>query len=111
MRRHIEHIVAFFLVTCFAVPAAAQQIELPRARQNYYLSVGGGGMALQVWEETDDSVGVLSGQAFSIRAGQMLNRCLGWQRLSVAPHLTLLYTTPMEGCTREQCISAMGPTL
>lgn len=87
MRR--AHLISSVLATVLAAilvaaaPAARAQevtkavvLEPPRHRQGYYIGVGQHLLMSQIWED-GDALGVWSGSALTIRAGQLLTRRFG----------------------------------
>ena len=65
-------------VACLAVAprVEAQTLELPRARQNYYIGVGYHLTMNKVWMD-NEKYGVWGGSDLSIRLGQMVTRRFG----------------------------------
>jgi hypothetical protein len=82
MRRKITTIAGLALLAAGALavararPAAAQELEPPRSRQGYYVSLGLYGMVSQV-SEKGDSLGPWTGFGGAFRFGQLVTRRFG----------------------------------
>jgi hypothetical protein len=75
MRRWILTMVAAALAAS-AGTARAQTLETPRARQGYWVALGGFGAVNQAWRE-GERLEVASGGAGNLRLGQLLTRRFG----------------------------------
>jgi hypothetical protein len=79
MRRNLitlALLTAGALLCAAARPAAAQELEPPRPRQGYYVSLGLYGMTSQVWEK-GSTLGPWGGFGGSFRFGQLVTRRFG----------------------------------
>jgi outer membrane protein with beta-barrel domain len=68
--------IAVAVVALLGTAASAQTLEQPRARQGYYVSLGGGA-AVSAASDKDQGDKTLVGSAISIGLGQMVTPCFG----------------------------------
>lgn len=76
LARTLPAVTVAVLAASFAAPAAAQDLEPPRRRQGYYITLGAAGAATQAWDE-DDKLRLAPGYRLELRVGQLLTRRFG----------------------------------
>jgi hypothetical protein len=74
--RRVSLLVVLLALTAAARPARAQTLELPRARQGYWIGVGAVGVASHLNEEGKNR-GFYTGGGFTLRVGELITERLG----------------------------------